>query len=29
MIYITGDTHGEFRRIIDFCDRIETTRDTY
>lgn len=27
MIYITGDTHGEFRRIIDFCDRIETTRD--
>lgn len=27
MIYITGDTHGEFRRIIDFCDRMETTRD--
>lgn len=27
MIYITGDTHGEFRRIIDFCDRVETTRD--
>lgn len=27
MIYITGDTHGEFRRIIDFCNRMEATED--
>lgn len=27
MIYITGDTHGEFDRIIDFCEYYETSRD--
>ena len=26
MIYLTGDTHGKFRRLLNFCDRIETTR---
>jgi 3-oxoacid CoA-transferase subunit A len=25
MIFITGDTHGDFDRIIDFCSRLETT----
>ena len=25
MIYITGDTHGEFRRIHDFCMKYETS----
>lgn len=27
MIYITGDTHGAFNRIIDFCERIGTTKE--
>ncbi|MCR5625537.1 MAG: metallophosphoesterase [Lachnospiraceae bacterium] len=27
MIYLTGDTHGDFRRIKDFCDRFNTTKD--
>lgn len=27
MIYLTGDTHGEFRRIEDFCARKHTTKD--
>lgn len=27
MIYITGDTHGDFRRIFDFCMRFETSVD--
>ena len=27
MIYITGDTHGGFRRIFDFCMKFETTID--
>lgn len=27
MIYITGDTHGEFGRINDFCAENETTPD--
>jgi len=27
MIYITGDTHGDFRRIFDFCMRFETSAD--
>ncbi|WP_411677817.1 metallophosphoesterase family protein [Caproicibacter sp.] len=27
MIYITGDTHGDFRRIAYFCDTIETKRE--
>ncbi len=26
MIYITGDTHGEFRRIEGFCRRFETCK---
>jgi len=27
MVYITGDTHGDFSRIEYFCRRMETTRD--
>lgn len=27
MIYLTGDTHGSFERIADFCMRMETTKD--
>lgn len=27
MIYITGDTHGEFYRIEEFCKEYETTTD--
>ena len=27
MFYITGDTHGEFERIAQFCEKIPTTRD--
>ena len=27
MIYITGDTHGRFDRVFDFCHRHETTQD--
>ena len=27
MIYITGDTHGEFSRIERFCEREKPTRD--
>lgn len=27
MIYITGDTHGDFSHIERFCERIPTTRD--
>lgn len=27
MIYITGDTHGNFERISSFCDRFETTKE--
>lgn len=27
MIYITGDTHGDFKRIDRFCERFKTTRD--
>ena len=26
-IYITGDTHRDFSRIYNFCEREETTRD--
>ncbi len=26
-IYITGDTHGEFDRIRDFCDKQNTTKN--
>lgn len=27
MIYITGDTHRQFDRIVDFCEENETTVD--
>lgn len=27
MIYITGDTHVDFRRIFDFCVKFETFVD--
>lgn len=27
MIYLTGDTHGDFDRIIHFCEKMQTTRD--
>lgn len=27
MVYITGDTHGDFRRIKRFCDKMQTTKD--
>lgn len=27
MIYLTGDTHGDFIRIANFCIRTETTRE--
>ena len=27
MIYITGDTHGDFSRITDFCYNNKTTKD--
>jgi 3-oxoacid CoA-transferase subunit A len=27
MVYITGDTHRDFRRVAAFCDRIESTAD--
>lgn len=27
MIYITGDTHGSFERILAFCEENETTTD--
>lgn len=27
MIYLTGDTHGEFERIALFCNRMKTTKD--
>ena len=26
-IYITGDTHGDFRRILEFCKRMNTTKE--
>ena len=26
-IYITGDTHGDFRRIEEFCERMDTTKE--
>ena len=26
MIYLTGDTHGDFDRIIHFCEKMQTTR---
>lgn len=27
MIYVTGDTHGDFQRIEDFCTRMGTSKD--
>lgn len=27
MIYITGDTHGSFKRIVDFCNENNTSKD--
>ena len=27
MIYITGDTHGDFDRIVRFCEKMQTSRD--
>ena len=27
MIFITGDTHGIFDRVINFCSRFQTTRE--
>ena len=27
MIYVTGDTHGEFSRVWNLCHRMETTTD--
>ena len=27
MIYITGDTHGDFRRVEAFCGRFNTSRE--
>lgn len=27
MVYLTGDTHGDFRRIAAFCTRFGTTVD--
>ena len=26
-IYITGDTHGDFRRVAAFCDKVKSTKD--
>lgn len=27
MVYITGDTHRDFRRMAAFCDTVESTKD--
>ena len=27
MIYITGDTHGDFKRVADFCFRVGTSKN--
>ena len=27
MIYITGDTHGRFERVVNFCSRMNTTKE--
>ena len=27
MIYLTGDTHGEFLHVIDFCHKMQTSQD--
>ena len=28
MIYITGDTHGDFRRVAAICDTVNSTLET-
>lgn len=27
MIYITGDTHARFERVVDFCEKMNTTKE--
>ena len=27
MIYLTGDTHGDFRRVALFCDKVKSTEE--
>lgn len=27
MIYLTGDTHGDFSRVFAFCERMHTTKE--
>ncbi len=27
MIYITGDTHGDFRNVARFCKKMQTSKD--
>ena len=27
MIFITGDTHGDFGRVAEFCERIPTKKE--
>lgn len=27
MVYLTGDTHGSFYRIFDFCEKMHTTKE--
>lgn len=27
MFYLTGDTHGSFERINEFCHRFKTTKE--
>ena len=27
MIYVTGDTHGDFNRIKAFCEEFNTTKE--
>ncbi|MDR0918895.1 MAG: hypothetical protein LBM93_06540 [Oscillospiraceae bacterium] len=27
MIFLTGDTHGDFERIFDFCEKMKTTKE--
>ena len=27
MIYITGDTHAGFSRIVNFCDKFKTKKE--
>ncbi len=27
MIFVTGDTHGDFNRLVEFCSRFQTTKE--